>query len=103
MAVSALSACSSVQVNDEIAYGLKPAPLGAVSVHTLFPGQTDLTEADWLNLRASTPLICASVATFGEVKKEFEQLCSVCSNCCDYSTTAAVNAFFTRISTVKAK
>lgn len=96
------SSCSSVSIKDEIVYGNK-GPLGAAEFHTLAVEKTiDLTSAQWQQLLLTEPLICTSVASFGDYKIAIEQLCSVC-NCCSYNTNAALNTLFKNIAAIKIK
>jgi hypothetical protein len=91
-----LMGCGQVQIHDEVIYGNK-GMLGGVSFHLLTSGQENLDFATWMKILRSKPLICTSVKSFGDVKIEIEQLCSVC-NCCAADMTKAVDDFFTNIS-----
>lgn len=93
--------CAQVPIHDEVFYGTK-GNNGAVAVHTLFPGTQDISEADWLNIFYSEPLICESVSTFGDIKAAVEKLCSVC-NCCAYDTQKQMQTFFDNIQKATAK
>lgn len=70
--------------------------LGAIELHTLTAGQKDISFQDWMKALRNNPMICTSVNAFGDVKKELEQLCSVC-NCCAPDMTAAIDTFFNNI------
>lgn len=87
--------CSSVPIKNETFYGTKGKD-GAVIIQTLIPGTQDISEADWLNIFYSEPLVCSSVNTFGDIKSSIEKLCSIC-NCCTYEAKAQMEAFFKNI------
>lgn len=95
MTVVLLLSCSQVTVKDEIVYANK-GMLGAVGLHTLTNDQCEVTFQEWMSLLRTNPMLCVSVSAFGDVKKELEQLCSVC-NCCSVDMTVAIDQFMTNV------
>lgn len=90
-----LSGCGTVEIKDEIFYGNK-GMMGAVEFHTFTTEQRNVSFEEWMKMLKSKPLICSSVSTFGDAKKFYETVCSVC-NCCQVDTTAKAEEFFDNI------
>lgn len=82
--------CTQIQISDDTFYADK-GPLGAVEIHTLTAGTTDISPAQWNNLRFG--MICTDENTFAKWKADIETLCSYTSEC-DYP---AVSAFLDRV------
>lgn len=95
-----LSGCDQVPIEDEIWYGNK-GMLGAVEFHTFTKDQRNVSFEEWMKTLRENALICTSVKSFGDVKKELEQLCSVC-NCCNADMTKAVDQFYTNVTKASA-
>lgn len=95
-----LSSCATVPVKDEIGYG-NEGKLGALEFHTLTPTTKHLSYAEWTQILLSQPLVCVSTDAFGDIKKFYEQVCSICG-ICDYDTTAAVDSLLTHVQMTKA-
>lgn len=70
--------------------------LGAVEFHTFTTQQVEISFEDWMKILRTKPVMCTSVTTVGDVKKELESLCSVC-NCCTADMTAAIDQFVTNV------
>ena len=85
-----LSGCASipvpVTVHDEDLYYLK-GPSGAVEMHFLTSGETDLTVAEWDSI--SEGMVAMSLAAFDDFNTEIGKLCSQIT--CDYDLLQAMN------------
>ncbi len=99
--VGLLPNCGHVPIKDEVVYGNK-GMLGAVSFHLLTSGQENISFENWMKILRNNPLICTSVKSFGDVKIEIEQLCSIC-NCCSADMTKAIDQFYSNITKAGAK
>jgi hypothetical protein len=95
MAGVLLSSCGNVTIKDEVWYGNK-GMMGAVAFHTFTTDSHEVSFEDWMRILRNNPLVCTSVTSVGDMKKELEQLCSVC-NCCSPDMTAALDQFVTNV------
>lgn len=99
MVLLLLNACGTVPIKDEIFYGNK-GMMGAIEFHTFTADKRPLSFELWMKLLRTKPLICSSVSTFGDAKKFYETVCSVC-NCCQADTTAKAEEFFSNVQDVE--
>ena len=86
MAVPILNSCS-IQVHDFKACALIPGDLGATCDNFLSPGQTNLTQSQWMALESTwnaqgQAVVCVQSQTIAQIKAEIEKSCSEVS--CSY-------------------
>jgi len=84
MTMVLLSSCA-VKVKDEPLY-LDEGSIGAVEVHFLTPGTTDLNKTQWDAIRPG--MVCMPETSFGDFKAELEELCS--KTTCTYEMEQAL-------------
>jgi len=95
LAILCTIGCNQIQINDQLWFADK-GPLGAIGIHTLDTGVVQLDKETWD--RARIGMLCTDVATFADIKKSIELLCS--RTTCNYP---AINAFFGRVDLVSPK
>lgn len=81
-----------VDIKDEALYYLK-GPSGAVEMHFLTSGQTDLTLDQWNAI--SEGMVCMELSSWDDFNTEIGKLCSQIP--CDYQTVEAFKKIIARL------
>jgi hypothetical protein len=97
-AMLTLSACSQVKIKDFQVCG-DIGTQGATCDNFLTEHPVDIRQPEWDDYRFG--MLCISSDSFGELKREIEQLCSAHANQCDYETQKQMKSFFKRMEKLK--
>jgi hypothetical protein len=91
-----LSACSSEQIKDHVAYG-DEGKFGAVAVHTLFTKikPAHIEKGEWDRLRVG--MVCLGANDVNDIQKTIDDLCTKHSGACSYDVLRAADRAFTNL------